>query len=416
MAYDDSGSTRPHLADGSILNRPASSRSDDRAFVTCVVLLWLTGIMLRVTILAVPPVITRIRVDLGLSGTEVAILSTLPVMLFAMAALFGSLLVSYLGSRKTLVGGLIVVAIGSALRGGISSAPALYAATIVMAVGVSLLQPTMPTLIRQWTPSRIGFGAAVYSNGMLVGEVIPVWLAQPVIMPLVNDDWRLQLAFWSLPVAAVALLAFLLAPQDADDMRPRHANRSAWWPNWKDPLIWRLGMIFGSINALYFGTNTFLPDHLKASNAADLVDGALFALNFGQLPASLIILPLSKRLERRLWPYLACAVLSMLSMAGLIFVIGPTTLAWAGLFGFAMGASFTLGLALPPLLCEPRDVGRVSAATFTISYTFGVSAALVSGAFWDLAGSPAWAFAPLGACTFMLIATALVLKRHRQLV
>ena len=399
------------------MNRPVSaSAGADRDFLTCVALLWLAGMMLRVTILAVPPVISQIRTDLGLSGTEVAILFTLPVMLFAMAALFGSLLVSYLGSRKTLVGGLIVVAIGSALRGGISSAPALYGATIVMAAGVALLQPTMPVLIRQWTPSRIGFGAAVYSNGMLVGEVLPVWLAQPLIMPLVNYDWRLQLAFWSLPVAAVALLTVVFAPRESERVKPLTVKPAAWWPNWKDPLIWRLGMIFGSVNALYFGTNAFLPDHLKASNGAHLIDGALFALNLGQLPASLIILAISKRLERRLWPYLACALLAMASMAGMVFMVGAATLVWAGLFGFAMGAAFTLGLALPPLLCEPRDVGRVSAATFTISYTFGVGASLVSGAFWDLAGSPEWAFVPLGLCTFMLIGSALLLKRHRQLV
>jgi MFS transporter, CP family, cyanate transporter len=208
----------------------------------------------------------------------------------------------------------------------------------------------------------------------------------------------------------------VFAPRESERVKPLTVKPAAWWPNWKDPLIWRLGMIFGSVNALYFGTNAFLPDHLKASNGAHLIDSALFALNLGQLPASLIILAISKRLERRLWPYLACALLAMASMAGMVFMVGAATLVWAGLFGFAMGAAFTLGLALPPLLCEPRDVGRVSAATFTISYTFGVGASLISGAFWDLAGSPEWAFLPLGLCTFMLIGSALLLKRHRQLV
>lgn len=38
-------------------------------------LLWLLGLMSRVTLLAVPPVIPEIRADLQMSGTEVGLLS-----------------------------------------------------------------------------------------------------------------------------------------------------------------------------------------------------------------------------------------------------------------------------------------------------------------------------------------------------
>jgi CP family cyanate transporter-like MFS transporter len=55
--------------------------------VQAVVLLWLAGIALRLTILAVPPVISLIQSDLHLSGTEIGILSGLPMVLFACAAL-----------------------------------------------------------------------------------------------------------------------------------------------------------------------------------------------------------------------------------------------------------------------------------------------------------------------------------------
>jgi cyanate permease len=50
------------------------------------------------TILAVPPVILLIQTDLSLSGTEVGILSGLPVILFGIAALPGSLLVARFGA------------------------------------------------------------------------------------------------------------------------------------------------------------------------------------------------------------------------------------------------------------------------------------------------------------------------------
>ena len=56
------------------------------AFWLVVVLLWLAGNALRLTILAIPPVLPDIHTDLHLSATEVGILGGLPVVLFACAA------------------------------------------------------------------------------------------------------------------------------------------------------------------------------------------------------------------------------------------------------------------------------------------------------------------------------------------
>jgi CP family cyanate transporter-like MFS transporter len=74
------------------------------------------GIGLRLTILAVPPVIPFIHADLKMSETEVGILSGLPPVLFLIAAVPGSLLIA-LRALPTLIFGLIATAVGSALRG-----------------------------------------------------------------------------------------------------------------------------------------------------------------------------------------------------------------------------------------------------------------------------------------------------------
>src|SRR5215510_5372226 len=81
-------------------------------------LLWLAGNGLRITILAVPPVIPAIRADLGMSETQVGILTGLPPVLFAASAVLGSLLIARFGALTTLIVGLLTTAAGSALRGG----------------------------------------------------------------------------------------------------------------------------------------------------------------------------------------------------------------------------------------------------------------------------------------------------------
>src|SRR5262252_7067323 len=86
------------------------------SFFLRVVLLWLAGVALRLTILAVPPVIPLIHTDLNMSETQVGILSGLPPVLFACAAVPGSLLIARFGALPTLLTGLIATAVGSALR------------------------------------------------------------------------------------------------------------------------------------------------------------------------------------------------------------------------------------------------------------------------------------------------------------
>ena len=50
---------------------------------TAMVLLWLCGMCLRLTVLAIPPVVPLLHADLNLSETGIGWLSSLPPMLFA---------------------------------------------------------------------------------------------------------------------------------------------------------------------------------------------------------------------------------------------------------------------------------------------------------------------------------------------
>jgi CP family cyanate transporter-like MFS transporter len=374
--------------------------------MTCVALLWLAGIGLRMTILAVPPVIPQIHADLRLSETEIGILTGLPPVLFAAAAVAGSLLIARFGALRTLLVGLLVSALASALRGAVLHVAPLYAATIVMAFGVAIMQPSLPPLTRQWLPDRVGFAAAVYSNGLLVGEILPVALTSPLVLPLVGGSWRLGFIMWAVPTALIALVIAALAPRPSDSIERAAATGRRWWPDWRDRLIWRLGLMLGSITSMYFSTNAFVPDYLNHIGRPDLIGGALTALNVGQLPASLLLLAVAGRLEGRSWPYVLGGALCLAGVAGVVFAPGAWIIAAGALLGFAAGGTFVLMLALPPLLSAPNDIHRVSAAMLTIGYSCAVIVPIVSGLAWDLTGIGALAFAPIGACALVLVGLA----------
>ena len=378
--------------------------------LTALALLWLAGNALRLTILAVPPVIPLIHDDLHLNATQIGVLTGLPSMLFAIAAVPGSLLIARLGVRVAMIVGLALNAIGGALRGALPDVYWLYAMTITMGAGVAIMQVTMPTAVRAWAPKRIGFATAVYTNGLLVGEILPVALMLPLVIPL-TGSWQWGFAFWSAPVAVIVLLVLIFAPRPA----PTGAApaRRRWWPDWSSLLIWRLGLMLGTINAMYFTTNAFLPDYLASHGLRDWISLSLTGLNIGQLPASFLLLAFASRLELKVWPFVACGILCTVAVGGIVFGSGAWVVASTLLMGFTAAGILILVLALPPLLAPPDDVHRVTAAMFTISYSCAVIVPVISGMMWDLSGIPALAFLPIALCCIMLAVLAPAINHVR---
>jgi CP family cyanate transporter-like MFS transporter len=373
--------------------------------LTRVALLWLAGNGMRMTILAVPPLIPLIHHDLRMSETQVGILAGLPVALFAGAAVPGSLLIARFGAVATVIAGLLITALGTALRGVAPNVPALYAATVVAGFGVAVMHPSMPPLARTWLPDRTGFATAVYANGLLIGEILPVLLMLPVVLPLVGGSWRLGFAFWAAPCIVIAVIIFIAAPRSiAATGASRLSQR--WWPDWNKGLLWRLGLMLGGANASYFATNHFLPDYLNQSGHENLIGPALVALNVGQLPGSFLLLWFAGRFQRRSSSYVFFGIVTLAGALGIILGDGPVILTSAGLIGFSTSAVLILVLALPPLLSRQEDVPRMAAGMFTISYSCAIVVPVVSGIAWDLTGLPAVAFVPMAMIALLMIGLA----------
>lgn len=353
-----------------------------------------------------PPLIPLIHRDLPFDEKGISLLTGMTPALLAVAAVPGSLLIARIGARRTLVGGLAFLAVAAALRGIGPSVAVLLAATLLMALGIAIIQPAFPSIVRDWFPLRVGLATAVYSNGLLMGEIIPAALTAPLAAAL-RGSWELTLAAWSLPVVLTAGMIALATPHAARD---HDAPPARWWPDWRDPEVWYLGLIFGSASAVYWASNAFIPDYLRATGRPSLITPALTALNGGQIPASILIGAVSGRLIARRWPFVVMGITTAASLAGFLAMPGAWALFWAALFGFTAGGILVLTLALPPLLAEPQDVHRISAAMFTITYTCSFGVPLLAGAAWDATHTPAVAFSPVALAAVVIVVLGLRLR------
>ena len=357
-------------------------------------LLWICGVSLRLTVLAVPPVISMIQRDLNLSGTEIGLLSGMPVVVFAIVAAPGSSLVARMGVRGALICGLLIAAGGTIFRIGAANAWQLYLTTMLMSVGIAIMQPAMAAAVREWAPERSAFGTAVYTNGLIMGEIIPVATMLPLVLPYFGGSWRLAMGAWALPLIGAAVTVAMLAPKSAGNVVPKQAT--AWLPQWNSRLNWRIGLTLASITSTYFCLNGFVPARLNASGHQELISAALTALNAGQVPASFLLLLTADKLQGKRWPYLLLGALSSVCVVGVMTSASAWTVFWAGLSGFSLGAALALGLALAPLLCNnPNEVALASATAFAIAYGFAMLTSFLSGVAWDLAGNVNAALIPI---------------------
>ncbi len=365
---------------------------------------------MRVTLLAIPPVIPQIHRDLLLSETGIAALTGLPVLLFAAAAVPGALMIARLGAHRALAAGLLLTAVASVLRGVGPSVPMLFAMTFLMGVGIAVSQPAVPALISAWLPDRIGAATAVYVNGLLIGEILSASLTLPVVLPLVGGQWGLSLAAWAVPVAltALGLVAFARGLPNASG-----GPEARWWPDWKQADVWRLGLLMSGGSVAYFTANAFIPDVLRTTGRSGLIAPCLTALNAAQLPASVLIGVIAPRVVGRRGPFVLAGVGTLTGLS--LFLVGGWwgLVLGSGIVGFCAAFILILTLSLPPLVAEPGDIHRLSAAMLAIAYAYSFLAPLVGGTLWDLSHVPAASFLPAGLASLTLLAGASGLPHGR---
>lgn len=354
------------------------------------VLLWLGGIDLRLTMLAVPPLIPLIHRELHLDEKAVGALVSGPVLLLAIAAVPGSLLIAKLGVRGALLAGLGSVALFGALRGFGPSVPVLLSATFLMGVGVAVTQPAFPSLVREWFPRRIAIATAVYSNGILIGETLPTALTTPVgVLPLAHGDWRWALASWSVLVLLSAVAIGAAAPARVAG----GTVTSHWWPDWRQGQAIRIGIVMGMASAAYFGANAFIPDFLDQTARHNLISPSLALLNGAQLLTAPAVALWPRLLTGRAG-FVGSAAIMAAAQLGLVLTPGVGAVVWAPVLGFSTALAFVVVLSLPPRVAPPGGVARMSAAIFTLQYATAFVIPLIAGALWDATGRALLAFLP----------------------
>jgi MFS transporter, CP family, cyanate transporter len=406
-----SGPPRRESARASAPERDAERNLSHNATVTearsatqtirIVAALVLVGTALRPQALIVGPLIGEVQTELGMSHGVAGLLSTIPVLAMGFLAPLGPVLSGSVGPRMGAAICVLFIAVFGVLRALLPDAATILFATVGVGVGMAVIGPILPAIVRQRLPNHPAAGTGAYVAGLVVGATATAILAVPIAQAL--GGWRASFTLVS-AVAFVSLAAWLvLMPRDK--AHRRSAPQRPALP-WRRPSAWLIGAIFGSQSILFYGGITWLASIYTERGWGPVEAGGLVALftGIGIIPTLAVPIIADRIGNRRS----QLSVASLLSIAGaLVVALLPgeppgsiLTVAGVVLLGLGIGAYFPLALTLPvDVAADAGDAASISALMLLIGYLLASAAPVARGFVRDTAGE----FAPV---TWVLVGVA----------
>jgi CP family cyanate transporter-like MFS transporter len=355
----------------------------------------LTGLVLlsfnlRPAAVSIGPVLEEVRRGLDLTGPEAGLLTSLPVLAFA---LFGALAPTFarvVGLHRAAAVALVAVVLGLGGRALAHDGTTFLALSAVALAGMATANVLIPSLVKLHFPDRIGWATAIYTTALAVGLTSAFLLTVPIADAF--GGWRAGLGVWAL-TAAVAVIPWVgLSAHD------RHLENGARSISFTDVARTRIGwamVLFFGLQSLQaysiFGWFAQLwRDNGYGAGESGLLVGIVAGVS---IPLSLVLpAAAARRTDQR------AMILSVLSC----YLVGYALLL-VDAHAFAVPAALLVGVGccvFPIVLTliglrahTPDGTAALSGFTQSLGYLIAAVGPFVVGAIYDATGqwtAPLW--------------------------
>lgn len=384
------------------------STSVRRATVLVLAGIVLLSFNLRPAAVSVGPVLAEVRGTFGMSGPVAGLLTSLPVVAFAV---FGALAPA--AARRVGVHRVTLLAILAAVAGLVgratTSSEALFLVLSLLALGgMAMANVLLPSLVKLHFPDRIGQVTAIYTTALSVGLTAALVLTVPVSE--VAGGWRWGLGGW----AALAVLAAV--PWVALVAHDRHLDQTPQTITFRQVARTRLGQAM----ALFFGLQSlqayaifgWFAQLWRDSGYSPTVAGVLAGvLAAAAIPLSLWLPNVLARSADPRRVLFAVILAYPVGYVGLMIAPHSLAIAWALVVGAAT-ATFPLILTLIGLRARtPEGTASLSAFTQSTGYLIAAAGPFLVGVVHDATGGWTWPLVLLTALALPLLPLAAYVSR-----
>lgn len=360
---------------------------------------------LRASITTVGPLAENVSRELALVPTQVALLITMPVVLFAVLSPLAPPLARRIGIEEALALALGILSVGIVLR-SLPWWPALWLGTAGLGAAIAVINVLLPPLVKRDFPNDVGRVTGFYASvqyGMAA-------LASAFAVPIADSSslgWRLAFGVWAgLALVALGILLPLLAissqsrtSQALTVSAEKALSQMAPTLPWKSKVGWAVAIYSGLQALFYFAVLAWWPTIEQLSGISQESAGIHQGLwQIVAIAASLLAGMLLHRLkEDARIAVITFATPVIVGIIGQIF--WPTlSVVWIIFIGLGIGGTFVVSISLIGLrTVTTLQTAQLSAMVQTVGYSIAALGPFATGGLAQLVGS--WD----GALYFLLI-------------
>ncbi|MGQ7375382.1 MFS transporter [Streptococcus suis] len=241
------------------------------------------GVVMRAPFTALPSILTDIATSLGVEVSSLGILTSIPLIMFALCSSLAPRLAAKFGMEKLMALVLMVMVLGSGIR--VFSLPLLFVGTVLVGATIAFINVLLPSLVAANFPKKIGFYTTIYITLMGVAATVAAMIAVPIVTA---TSWQVFIYL----ITAIVFLAFLIwLPNVKNNHRFETKNQQQQTGSlWKNKAAIAF-LIFGGLQSvLYYTEITWLPTISQSVGFTKAEAGLMAGIfNLTAIPMSMII-------------------------------------------------------------------------------------------------------------------------------
>lgn len=301
---------------------------------------------LRPAITSVGPLVSMIREDIGISNAAAGLLTTFPLLAFAVISPFAPKIAHKIGQETSVFLGLIFITIGIVIR-TIEFVFTIYTGTLFIGAGIALCNVILPGIVKKHFPGKIGLMTGVYTLSMAVCAGIAPGLSVPLAEKY-NLGWSMSLAIWIF-LAFFAIMIWLPQIRKNNAKMNTVKRKEPFFSSiWSSSIAWQVTFFMGLQSMVYFSLFAWLPEILVQQGISSATAGWMLTLmQFSGLPANFLIPIVADRMANQKGIALGIGLLCLTGLIGMLnggsYFIIITSIVFVGAsLGAALSHSLTL--------------------------------------------------------------------------
>ena len=336
---------------------------------------------LRAPITSVGSLVSLIKSDLQLNALQSGVITTIPLLCFAIISPLAPKISRKIGIEKTFFYSLIVLFIGIIIR-SLNATVFLFAGTVLLGCAIAISNVLIPGLIKKEFDRRSGLVTGIYSVSMNLCGAIASGISFP-LATTVGLGWAHALQIWVV-LAIIALIGWFpqMKRRDVIAATTQQQERKSLW---KSKLAWFVTAFMGLQSLLFYVLVAWLPSILGGLGIAESKAGLFLSIiQITMLPITFVIPIIAEKQKNQRFLVLLTAICLFIGILPIFTGIEWLIIVGMVILGIGSGSVFSLAMMFFSLrTSNVHEASELSGMAQSVGYLLASVGPLLVGAIYD---------------------------------